>query len=195
MAALAKGSLDLACVALRVAVCVHILVILNRKEIIMNIVKRTRKENDSNELATSEKEFWPTLNRDRKRVLNRIREFFEDPFSIAADLAPWPAIDMNEDDKAVTLNVDLPGVNPKDIEVNVSGSQLTIRGSREEEKKSKTGGVWRQERHEGSFLRSVTLPSYVDPGKIEARYEKGVLTVAVAQTPGAGPKRVPVKSE
>lgn len=161
----------------------------------MNIVKRPNQQNDTNELATSEKDFWPTFNRDRKRVLNRIREFFEDPFSIAADLAPWPAIDMNEDEKAVRLSVDLPGVDAKDIEVNVSGSQLTIRGSREEEKKSKNGGVWRHERHEGSFLRSVTLPSYVDPAKIEAKYDKGVLTVTVAKVPGAGPKRVPVKTE
>jgi HSP20 family protein len=91
--------------------------------------------------------------------------------------------------------VDVPGINAKDIEVDVSGNLLTVRGSREEEKKSKTGGVWRHERHSGSFLRTVTLPTYVDSAKVEAKYDKGVLTITAPKIPGAGPKRVPVKTE
>jgi len=161
----------------------------------MNIVKRVRKHTNGNALTKSQSDFWPAFNREGSLVLNHLRRFLEEPLSIASDLLPWPAIDMKEDDKAITLRVDVPGINPKDITVDVSGNLLTLGGSRQDEKKSEKGGILRQERHEGSFLRTITLPSYVDPTKIEAKCEKGVLTVTATKVPGAGPKRVPVKAQ
>lgn len=105
----------------------------------------------------------------------------------------WPAVDMAEDDKAVTLRVDVPGLGPDDVNVEVSGNLLTIRGSRSDEWSENKGGLHRRERRSGSFVRTVTLPSYVDAEKIEARYDKGVMTVSIPKLPGHGPKHIPVK--
>jgi HSP20 family protein len=104
----------------------------------------------------------------------------------------WPAIDMAEDENAVTLRVDVPGLDEKDLEVEVSGNLLTIRGAREDEWSDKKHGVRRRERISGSFARTITLPSYVDTQKIEAKYEKGILRINVPKIPGQGPKRVRV---
>jgi HSP20 family protein len=110
------------------------------------------------------------------------------------DVAEWPAMDVAEDDKAVTYRVDLPGLGPKDVEVEVSGDRLSIRGTRREERTEGEGGRERRERFVGSFARTVTLPPYADGEKAEASYDKGVLTVTAPKVPGRGPRRVAVKT-
>jgi len=107
-------------------------------------------------------------------------------------LADWPAIDMAEDDKAVTLRVDVPGLDPKNLDVEVSDGALTIRGSRQDEWSDNSRGVFRRERTAGSFARSVPLPPYVDPDRVEARYDKGTLTLTVPKIPEKAPRRVKV---
>lgn len=134
------------------------------------------------------------------RAFDRVwRDFDRDPWTALTSLpeqlgsiSNWPAVDLAEDEKAVTLRVDVPGLDEKDLDVEVSGNMLTIRGSREDEWSGKKHGVRRRERISGSFARTITLPSYVDTAKVEAKYDKGTLTVTVPKIPGQGPKRVPV---
>lgn len=119
------------------------------------------------------------------------------PLSIQASpfagVTTWPAIDVIEDDKALKLQVDVPGLDEKNLEMEVSGNLLTIRGSREDEWDTKQAhGVSRRERVSGSFARTITLPSYVDPQHIEAKYVKGTLTVTVPKIPELKPRRVHV---
>jgi len=109
-------------------------------------------------------------------------------------LAEWPAIDMAEDEKNLTLRVDVPGLDPKDLDIEVSGNLLTIRGQREDEWSQTRAGVYRRERRSGSFARTITLPNYVEPDKVQAKYEKGILTITIPKIPGKGPKRVKVTS-
>src|SRR5690606_5192287 len=90
-------------------------------------------------------------------------------------LAHWPAVDMAEDEKEVTLRVDVPGLDENDLEVHVSGRQLTIHGSRTDEWDDSRHGLRRRERVSGSFTRTITQPPYADTQNIEARYEKGTL--------------------
>jgi HSP20 family protein len=129
------------------------------------------------------------------------REFDRDPltaldaaFRQLGSLAEWPAVDIAEDDKAVTLRVDAPGLDPKDISIEVSGNQLTIRGQREDEWSENERGVRLRERVSGNFARTLTLPSYVDPGKIDARSKNGTLTITIPKVEGKGPTRVPVSA-
>jgi len=105
----------------------------------------------------------------------------------------WPALDMVETDKEVTIAVDVPGMDPKDIDIEVSGNRLTLRGQRSDERSDNKGGVYRRERHSGSFERTVTLPDYADADKIEARYQNGTLTLRIPKVEGRGPKRVQVR--
>jgi HSP20 family molecular chaperone IbpA len=106
----------------------------------------------------------------------------------------WPPMDMAEDEKSITLRVDVPGLGPEDVDVEVSGNRLTVRGSRQEEHKDDRRGVYRHERRSGSFVRTVTLPSYADGGNVEARYDKGVLTITMPKDPQKGPRRVRVST-
>ena len=126
---------------------------------------------------------WGDLARDPWSALNS--------FDMPA-FKPWPAVDVAEDERAVTLRADVPGLDEKGLDVEVSGNVLTIRGSRDEEHEDKSRR--RHERVTGRFMRTVTLPSYVDPAGVEARYEKGVLTVTVPKVPGREPKRVKVNA-
>jgi HSP20 family protein len=127
--------------------------------------------------------------REIERALDRAWGAFE-----GLDVPEWPAMDVSEDDKAVTFRVDLPGLGPKDVEVEVSGDRLSIRGTRREERTEGDGGRERRERFVGSFARTVTLPPYADGEKAEASYDKGVLTVTAPKVPGRGPRRVAVKT-
>jgi HSP20 family protein len=111
-----------------------------------------------------------------------------------AGLTDWPAMDVAEDDKAMTIRMDVPGLDAKDVDVEVSGNLLTIRGNREDEWTDSRGGVHRRERRIGSFTRTVTLPPYVQADKVEARFDKGMLTVVLPRTPGQGPRRVTITS-
>jgi HSP20 family protein len=104
----------------------------------------------------------------------------------------WPAVDMSEDEDKLTLRVDVPGLDEKDVDIEISGNLLTIRGSREQEHTDSKHR--RRERLSGSFARTVTLPSYVDMAKVEARYDKGVLTLTAPKMPGKGPRRVKVSA-
>ena len=108
------------------------------------------------------------------------------------DWPAWPAVDVAADDKAVTLRVDVPGLGPEDLDVQVSGNLLTIRGTLQEEWSDNRRGVRRQELRSGIFSRTVTLPDYADATNVEARYDKGILTLTVPKVPGKGPRRVAV---
>lgn len=116
------------------------------------------------------------------------------PWAALSKLSLWPAIDEAEDQQGITLRVDVPGLGPDHIDVEVSGNLLTIRGAREEKSEEDKAGFRRHERRFGSFCRTVTLPPYVNVEKVEAAYDKGILTVKVPRIPGEGPKRVTVKT-
>ena len=156
----------------------------------MNTVKKPGNGN----LAGRVPQPLPSLQREIQRVFeNAWGAFAAGKFPSFGMIPAWPAIDVTEDDKTVTLRADIPGIDPKDLDVEVSGSALTISGSRQEEHKQEKADYRRQERTSGSFSRTITLPSYVDAAKVEARYGKGILTVTVPKVPGQGPKRVGVK--
>jgi len=99
-------------------------------------------------------------------------------------LLDWPAgpvIDLVESDDEILLLADLPGVKKGDLELNVQGNLLTIKGEKKHEEPTKTRKVVRTETWVGSFNRTVNLPGYVDPDKIEAQLRDGILRVRIAK--------------
>jgi HSP20 family protein len=107
----------------------------------------------------------------------------------------YPPLNLWEDDDFIYAEAELPGLKLPDLEITVTaGNQLTLKGKREQ-----TGPEnveWhRQERGFGSFERIIELPTNVDAGKVEARLDNGVLTIKMAKSPEAKPKRIPVKAE
>src|ERR1700740_667864 len=88
-----------------------------------------------------------------------------------------PAVDVYEDEHNVTLKIEVPGIDQKDIDVRIENNTLTVHGERKFEKEEKEENYRRIERQYGSFTRSFTLPNTVDPDKVQANYEKGVLNI------------------
>jgi HSP20 family protein len=97
--------------------------------------------------------------------------------------AVTPTIDLAEDEKELVVTAELPGLNEKDFEVTLSGDVLTIRGEKRAEQEEKKGGATYIERRFGSFARSIRLPFEVRDEKVDARYDKGVLTIRVPKPP------------
>jgi len=108
-------------------------------------------------------------------------------------LTVWnPAVDIFESDDGLTLKADLPGTNPKDIEVRVQNNTVTLRGERKYDTEFKQENVLRIERYYGRFTRTFTLPSAVKLEAIEAEYRNGVLTIWLPALEKAGPKQIKI---
>jgi len=99
-----------------------------------------------------------------------------------------PALDIVEKDGAFEVTAELPGLDAKDIEVQLSNGMLTIKGEKREEKEEKTKDRYVSERRYGSFRRTLQVPGSVDAEKIEAGYKSGVLTVTLPKSPEAQKK-------
>jgi len=106
-----------------------------------------------------------------------------------------PALDIYETEDRFVVNVELPGIDPKDVDVSVEDSTLTIRGERRFSEDVKEENYRRVERRYGSFVRSFGLPKITDADKIEASFDKGVLTIEVPKVEPAKPKKITVKAE
>jgi HSP20 family protein len=104
-----------------------------------------------------------------------------------------PSLDVSENEDAITVRAEIPGVNPDDFEISIAEDVLTISGEKKEESEEQKGNVYRSERRFGSFSRSVLLSENVDREKVSAEYENGVLTVRLAKSEKAQPKKILVE--
>jgi HSP20 family protein len=103
-----------------------------------------------------------------------------------------PAVDVYEDEHNVTLKIEVPGIDEKDIDVRIENNTLTVQGERKFSKEEKEENFRRVESRYGSFTRTFTLPNTVDSERVEAHYDKGVLKVQLAKKSEAKPKQIKV---
>ena len=103
-----------------------------------------------------------------------------------------PPVDIYEDEHNITLKIEVPGINEKDMDVRIENNTLTVHGERKIEMEEKEENFRRVERQYGSFTRSFMLPSSVDPEKVSAHYDKGVLKINLAKKAEAKPKQIKV---
>lgn len=113
--------------------------------------------------------------------------FIPDPFSTR--------MDVSENERAVEVKMDLPGVTANDLDISVENNMLTIRGERKEEKEEgdKSKQFHRIERRFGSFSRSVLLPSMVNESEAVAEFNQGVLKITLPKSESAKPRKIAVK--
>ena len=143
--------------------------------------------------------------RDFQREMNRLfGEFFGDyPLAERGRGSDWtaaafvPRVDVSETDTAVKVTAELPGMDEKDISVELQDDVLTLRGEKKSEQEEKGKNWFRREQSYGSFHRSIELPAGVDAGKAKAQFKKGVLTFTAPKRPGDQVKRqnVPILAE
>jgi HSP20 family protein len=139
--------------------------------------------------------------RDLVAVQDRLNRIFDDTFrgnprGTEEDWAlggQWaPSVDIFEHEGNLVLRAELPGIEPKDVDVHVENNVLTLRGERKFESEVKREKYHRVERAYGTFSRSFTLPNVVDTEKIKAEYKDGVLQVTLPQREEAKPKQIQV---
>jgi HSP20 family protein len=131
------------------------------------------------------------------RVFDR---FYHEPFALSLSPLDWtrgafPRLDIAESDEHVTVTVELPGMKAEDVEIDVTGNMLTLRGEKREEKEEKGRDYRYTERQFGSFSRTVQLPSTVDAEKVDASFKDGVLTIKLERRPEARPRKIKVRTE
>jgi HSP20 family protein len=172
---------------------------MDKRSTTMNVIPWRKKGNipvaRETALSTPISEF-------RKEMDHLFRRFFGGTWmepAIWPGEAEWPtheflpSIDVTESDKRITIRAEVPGMDPQNLTVNVSGNTLVIRGEKKEESEEKGEDHYHCERHFGTFTRNIELPATADLDDIEAEQRNGVLTIRVKKQP-AQSKRVEVKT-
>jgi HSP20 family protein len=136
-----------------------------------------------------------TLAREVAEMRDRMRRIFQEPFGrnvpdlLAGDMAQavgWlPAVEVSESDTEFTIVAELPGLQPKDVQVDYDDGTLTLRGERQEQREEKDRRFHLWERSYGTFLRTFTFPVAIDEEKIHAEHKDGLLEVHLPKLPGS----------
>ncbi len=159
--------------------------------------------------APGPRQWYPfeNLRREVDRLFDDFHLGLRSPFGRSLfDLQPFisresvwstvPAVDVAETDKTYEITVELPGIDEKNIEVKLADGVLTIKGEKKQEKEEKNKDYYLSERSYGSFQRSFQVPAGVDADKIDAKFNKGVLTLTLPKTTEAqkAEKKITVKA-
>src|SRR5919197_4606959 len=127
---------------------------------------------------------------------DRMNRLFRDSFGDGQEALTTstfaPPVDVYEDEHNVTLKIEVPGIDEKDIDVRIENNTLTVHGERKFEKEEKEENFRRVERQYGSFTRSFTLPNSVDAENVSANYDKGILKISLPKKAEAKPKQIKV---
>ena len=128
-------------------------------------------------------------------LLDNVSTWFDDLFvEPALGRSAVPAVDVKETDSEYLMEVELPGLSEKDVEVKLDNTLLTISSRKEEKKEEKKNGYIMRERRSSSFARSFVLPEGIDREKISAEFKNGVLNLSFPKSPAAKPKTIEVKT-
>ena len=132
-----------------------------------------------------------------RREMDRVFEDFFAPRAWWGRLwqGEWtPAVDVAETPEQITVKAELPGIDPKEIDISLTGDILTIKGEKKSEREEKKENYHLMERNYGSFSRSLALSAAVNADQIEAKFEKGVLTITCPKKEPVTPKTIEIET-
>ena len=132
------------------------------------------------------------LRSDWDRLFDRFLDDFWGP-STTASVQGLP-LDVSETDMELVVRAEVPGIDPKDIEVSLSGDVLVISGRKAEEREEERARYHHTERRFGSFQRSLRLPIPVEPEHVQAAYKNGVLTVTLRKAESLRPRKIEIRT-
>ena len=149
------------------------------------------------EPATRSKDIFSAMRDEMNRVLERFeggKPFWSTPVSRWVSGVMVPELDVRENDAAVVVEAELPGVDEKDITVTVANGYLTIKGEKRNESEQSEESYYVAERSFGSFQRSLRLPDSIDESKIDASFDKGVLKITAPKRADAqkSERKIPI---
>ena len=129
----------------------------------------------------------------RNEIDNLLHEFFGGPIHTGPLVGEWlPAADITETEDSLFIKAELPGIEDKDIDLNICGNVLTIRGEKKHVKEDKTENHYLGDRYYGSFRCTFQLPADIDPDKAEASFAKGVLKISVPKVEEGKTKKIEI---
>jgi HSP20 family protein len=132
----------------------------------------------------------------RRQISRLFEDFFGAPLTLGENGGEWgPAVDLLETADTFVLKAEVPGIQPKEVEVTVNENLVTLRGERKEEKEEKGKSWHRIESRHGSFSRTIHLPLPVDGARAEAEAKDGILTITVPKQKTAVAKKLEVKAK
>ena len=132
-----------------------------------------------------------SVRKDVERLWNEL--FDETPFAKRYAEEWTPSVDISETESNFIIETELPGVEPKDANVTISGDRLTLKGEKKREEEGKGEIYYRNERYYGAFQRVFQLPTQVQDDKIEATFDKGILKITVPKGEEAKKKRIEIQ--
>jgi HSP20 family protein len=136
---------------------------------------------------------WSVVNRLHQSLDHLFGEALNSPEATSTPNTTWvPRVDIHEEKDRFVVLADVPGVEPKDIDITAEHGVLTVRGERRFEKRETDNGYERIERVAGSFVRRFKLPEGANTESITAKQTNGVLEVTIPKTPAAQPRRIAV---
>lgn len=127
-----------------------------------------------------------------KQMFDRFFPYDETDQSNVVTSQWTPRVDICEEDTRFLISADIPGVDPKDIEVHMDKGILSIRGERKSESEEQQGRFTRVERSHGVFYRRFALPDSADPENISAQGKHGVLEISIPKRPETTPRRIAI---
>lgn len=132
---------------------------------------------------------WEQMRRDMDRMFTQ-----SFPMRRRMRASGFPAINVwTNDAEGAVLTTELPGIDPDDVDISVTGDTLTLNGCCKPSEAPESAQYHRRERSRGDFSRTVQLPYTVDPDKVEAVVEKGVLTIKLPRAEAEKPRQIAVK--
>jgi HSP20 family protein len=135
-----------------------------------------------------------TLRKEMDRLFDRIWEGGLP--EVTMPLGEWtPSVDISEKPDYVVVKAEVPGIDPKEIQVTLNNHLLTISGEKKYEKEEKDEKFYRMERSTGVFARTVNIPIPVDPNKVVATFKNGLLTITMPKTAAAKGTAIPIRAE
>jgi HSP20 family protein len=126
---------------------------------------------------------------------SRMRPWWPDRWLTRGGEITTPALDVYEEKDEIVIKAELPGMDKNDIEVNISDSELTVKGEKKKEETIDEENYYRCERSYGAFVRSVELPTDVKADKVKASFKNGILEIRMPKTEEAKTKEVKIKVE
>jgi HSP20 family protein len=156
---------------------------------------RTREEVDMSNLIR-----WQPLS-EMVTLRDAMDRLFDDAFTRPLSMADGgryrmaPSVDLFETQNEVVIQAALPGIKPEQVEINVTGEMLTLKGQIKEQSESEDKAYHIREQRWGSFERSISLPTAIVADKAKAEFENGVLTVTLPKADEVKPKTITVKAK
>jgi HSP20 family protein len=130
-----------------------------------------------------------------QREIDRIFDTFARGLPSGGAIGAFPSLDLRETDKEIKITCELPGMEEKDVQLSLTDDVLTIRGEKVAQRDEKDDGVQYSECSYGAFSRSVELPAHVDPSRVEARMNKGVLKIVASKTAAPNARQIEIRPE